>query len=1706
MGQETRLKTTELKTGQQLVKPSTQAAQNSPEPQTQMDTKQVENQVETLHKQQNSRKESVQPPNTLPLPFNSNLCPSPSEQNTIDDDSDDKQENSGHRPQDKVPCRFLSELACPVALSFLEPAYEVDPLRVGVPSSLDPDLYYTAPSTPIKMSSCSSHLKHHSYPGSPVCPLSPGSPSDSEDLCSPLTSPSGSYITAEGGSWASSYTSSTSPSASPNLLLIEEAPEAPACFVASLSEIGDEVGDDKARAGPEREVERAGNPSAYRVEDCVSQAILEEDEALKEEEVKTSREGCRPCWVSESTLHQRSSSSHSSDSQDNGEGSESSLCPLEEASVGREEYPSAKQACLKLPLETCMSQDTFRQMEDLGTTLITPDKDDSNLPSSSLSPESPMIPLDDFCRGAFGRFCPSSYVFSQSVCPDDIPDDERMIPASLLSFPLNTSLVFRADSMEITLFPTEDENEIEEGDDETEEKDVNAYAAGEEEADVEDDDDDDVVDFDENVEIGNTAEDEDSDGRDEATEEGKVEVKVVEEEEVIENEEKEEDNEDEGDSKAVEDPSDEDSSASFLHSLSETSINEGLDESFCFQDDTDDSLDSASYNGEEDESLYSTERHAQSLEPTQEDPDQTDVKQDLQHGTNVGESQRVSVPQNTDGSNRSNSPCLSLSVESDCTGHISEGTTTNKLVPPQLQLDVEQEHANEFGHTLSMDMQECTEEPTERQESSLQSGRRSSHQESSSNPDLESIPAGGQDRTKSLVFCEQATSTPHFDPATFTFALIDDSNISQASPSVSQEIVKLASAVQLEEATAKMPDLDLKQSSGVLDESPTKEQSRMSSECVGRNSDFSEEESSEIPEKDSYKLLIKPRHRQAKKHTTIGASRLALAKSFSMKVGVPGESNTTIGSNIREGSDTGLHQKNGDVAAKSISVETRNTDSGLQNKSSVTNDLNKGVPLLSCPKETTSNPSNIPLSTFTDILPEVADNLALTPEHCLRDSAQENLRENALSTDEGTLGAAGSPLSPLAISPKRENSETDVSREMSSGAAAWRDDRMGLGFGLGLGLGANLSVWGAGEALSLSLEKKYELESESLLMCDTKGQSAEMVVAPNLSDDDCKMYDNVMGFVLDEEENNSEGEVQIEAGNRGTEGRETSESNITCWKSIREISAEGGHGSSTLPEVNLNPSNNLDSTDLQPQENWRNSDNNNNNSAFNPLGEAMYGNLNALSEEVRHHGGGAGVRESLSNIPLEDIPNPDEEHEADEGVSLPLTNTSMPEDFTGKKIASSDKSKLVNDRVIADSDSATSWLNGSFGSFTPKSKPKDSGRTSFHGHKTNEDESQRKDVKTALTSRLWSEPKTKDAFRVGGQQQVVCNSGDEDAGKKAEETKKKGEKKGKKNKLQVKTAPEATCLETFEGRSLKGEECAEQLAIAKRGRRSRQNKNQVSKPGGHVDFSPESVHHPKKATLISVVDCNSSKTINRSETGQNDNFKSQSESLEAPLEMKNAEFTPQLRRSDSDSDDAKDPESYRSTSHASHHPIAVPVIPEPQLQLEVLDNRPTTESHFRAQVDINDNNIVPGYSLPQRQNSSSAALPRPSPSTRPPVPSSPPPASESEEDLPTPVQESQPVQLAGPLLCSACTTTQDVSNPSLVSNDSQRHAPPSVLQASTLTPSEKKPRTQALGGADSVPCFQSQSFLQCQEFKQSKSQKTSCTWSAQDRLRGEHQP
>ncbi|XP_061221919.1 NAC-alpha domain-containing protein 1 [Neopsephotus bourkii] len=115
----------------------------------------------------------------------------------------------GGPPLPAVPCPFPAPTKDPPQRQAAEPPSG----RTPPAAAMDPDLFFTAPSTPIRVG------------GSRLLPPPPEEQTDgeSEGLCSPPTSPSGSYMTAEGGSWGSSGTASTSPSCSPNLVAEAEA-------------------------------------------------------------------------------------------------------------------------------------------------------------------------------------------------------------------------------------------------------------------------------------------------------------------------------------------------------------------------------------------------------------------------------------------------------------------------------------------------------------------------------------------------------------------------------------------------------------------------------------------------------------------------------------------------------------------------------------------------------------------------------------------------------------------------------------------------------------------------------------------------------------------------------------------------------------------------------------------------------------------------------------------------------------------------------------------------------------------------------------------------------------------------------------------------------------------------------------------------------------------------------------------------------------------------------------------------------------------------------------------------------------------------------------------------------------------------------------------------------------------------------------------
>ncbi|XP_038664832.1 uncharacterized protein LOC119972356 isoform X2 [Scyliorhinus canicula] len=134
-----------------------------------------------------------------------------------------------------------------IPLYYSEPTKELleYPTAVDHMCGPDPDLFFTAPSSPVK-TACNAQ-KYFSYSKISLHeePIETLESEGSEGIYSPPTSPSGSYRTAEGGSWTSG-TPNTSPSCSPNLLAEVETMEVSACYVESLSAFAEELNEDQS--------------------------------------------------------------------------------------------------------------------------------------------------------------------------------------------------------------------------------------------------------------------------------------------------------------------------------------------------------------------------------------------------------------------------------------------------------------------------------------------------------------------------------------------------------------------------------------------------------------------------------------------------------------------------------------------------------------------------------------------------------------------------------------------------------------------------------------------------------------------------------------------------------------------------------------------------------------------------------------------------------------------------------------------------------------------------------------------------------------------------------------------------------------------------------------------------------------------------------------------------------------------------------------------------------------------------------------------------------------------------------------------------------------------------------------------------------------------------------------------------------------------
>ncbi|XP_069815313.1 NAC-alpha domain-containing protein 1-like isoform X2 [Dendropsophus ebraccatus] len=360
--------------------------------------------------------------------------------------------------------------------SFLRPTKEspcsstgsdVHSLQAKCVSTTDSDPYTTAPSSPVK--TMYSQYKHHTYSKSHL--NEEHNDPDYDNMSSPPTSPSGSYVTAEGGSWASSATSSGSPSSSPNLMAEVDTIESPTPYPDHMVVHEESLCEDPC---------------------CMSPDMLEDEDIPELYDRDIDHEDFSP--ANEDLLDGYPSDIHSSEEEDDEDEWETDFAPSFTSIPLCPEFMSA------------VSSVTTHVQEAQQVSLA----------GCSANVESALEPV----------------VSQQEFHTVSLPstENDHMIPAFML--PFRGSLIFEAESMEITLFPQ-----------------------------------------------GESAESEAIDGEEKEQEDG-------------------------------EDDEDDSTSASYLHSLSETSINEGVDESFAYQDDTSESSDSASYDGEEDDKRYGTEEYA----------------------------------------------------------------------------------------------------------------------------------------------------------------------------------------------------------------------------------------------------------------------------------------------------------------------------------------------------------------------------------------------------------------------------------------------------------------------------------------------------------------------------------------------------------------------------------------------------------------------------------------------------------------------------------------------------------------------------------------------------------------------------------------------------------------------------------------------------------------------------------------------------------------------------------------------------------------------------------------------------------------------------------------------------------------------------------------------------------------------------------------
>ncbi|XP_029958000.1 NAC-alpha domain-containing protein 1-like [Salarias fasciatus] len=587
------------------------------------------------------------------------------------------------------------------------------------------------------------------------------------------------------------------------------------------------------------------------------------------------------------------------------------------------------------------------------------------------------------------------------------------------------------------------------------------------------------------------------------------------------------------------------------------------------------------------------------------------------------------------------------------------------------------------------------------------------------------------------------------------------------------------------------------------------------------------------------------------------------------------------------------------------------------------------------------------------------------------------------------------------------------------------------------------------------------------------------------------------------------------------------------------------------------------------QDAWSSS-NNNNDSTFNSLEVSLYGSLNALSEEVRHQSVSVNVRESVSNIPLEEMPThvsdavPDEGQEPTESSKNQTSEarqTLFSEDVCGTSAeteinddspekAESKCHTSIECQPVSPESGMFSLLQGSFGSFTPTCKPDYSQQRRASEDKVKnvcqsetvmvkpQTEGQRQNEVCHVSDRIVDQPKTKDAF--SGHPCVECNSGEEEEEKVGGNAKNRGEGKNKKKKgnksLSAQKDPEH-----FGCQTPKGGFCTDSPTNTKKGRRGKQNKQRESQSDSHADSNLGNIDDPKKpfCPLNAAADewpkgiANGSKiqTVHNA----NNNLSS-SDSQQGKSATDKVTSALQIQKVVNSCPDVKSlchGHSSSAVCTTDNLNIVNAIDQDLQQKEEVLDNRPLSVSH-RGITDINDNNIDTNPDTSAHSNTeyslnphSSTASPISSSSSSSSLPCA---STEPENDLPTPVQESQPVlsaqQQSSPSTChtnpaffSISSKTQaaarsgypdsyfqdftDILSTSATPTTSV--STPSLSTAMPLSLFQANQRSLSPGSGTQESCPQSQSYSQIQAnvgIPPQKQIKQVPTWSPQGRCRG----